>query len=74
DVAGNLGSRIKSPAAGSGAYSNTGKRFRITASKANFGTRVTKSNYSVEVGYGQLSKRIQTMQRSGAKIVSISEV
>ena len=74
DVAGNLGSKIKSPAAGSGAYSNTGKRFRILASKANFGARVTKSNYSVEVGYGQLSKRIQTMQRSGAKIVSISEV
>ena len=74
DVAGNLGGKIKSPAAGSGTYSNTGKRFRIMASKANFGARVTKSNYSVEVGYGQLSKRIQTMQRSGAKIVSVSEV
>ncbi|MEL6228678.1 MAG: phycobilisome rod-core linker polypeptide [Cyanobacteria bacterium J06627_3] len=74
DVAGNLGTKIKSPTKGSGTYSNTGKRFRIVASKANFGTRVTKSNYSVEVGYGQLSNRIQNMQRSGAKIVSISEV
>ncbi|MEM1255951.1 MAG: phycobilisome rod-core linker polypeptide [Cyanobacteria bacterium P01_H01_bin.21] len=74
DVAGNRGTKIKAPARGSGAYSNTGKRFRIVASKANFGTRVTKSNYSVEVGYGQLSNRIQNMQRSGAKIVSISEV
>lgn len=74
DVAGNRGTKIKSPATGSGAYSNTGKRFRIVASKANFGNRVTKSNYSVEVGYNQLSNRIQNMQRSGAKIVSISEV
>ncbi|EKV01045.1 Phycobilisome Linker polypeptide,phycobilisome-associated family protein [Leptolyngbya sp. PCC 7375] len=74
DVAGNLGTKIKSPATGSGAYSNTGKRFRIVASKANFGSRVTKSNYSVEVGFSQLSNRIQNMQRSGAKIVSISEV
>ena len=75
DVANNLGTKIKTPAkGGSGTYSNTGKRFRIVASKANFGSRVTKSNYSVEVGYGQLSKRIQNMQRSGTKIVSISEV
>ncbi|MEM6256453.1 MAG: phycobilisome rod-core linker polypeptide [Cyanobacteria bacterium P01_D01_bin.156] len=74
DVASNLGTKIKSPATGSGAYSNTGKRFRIVASKANFGNRVTKSNYSVEVGYAQLSNRIQNMQRSGTKIVSISEV
>lgn len=73
DVAGNLGTKIKSPVTGSGAYSNTGKRFRIVASKANFGSRVTKSNYSVEVGYAQLSNRIQNMQRSGATIVSISE-
>ena len=73
DVAGNLGTKIKSPVTGSGAYSNTGKRFRIVASKANFGNRVTKSNYSVEVGYPQLSQRIQNMQRSGAKIVSITE-
>ena len=74
DIAGNLGTKIKAPTSGSGAYSNTGKRFRITVSKANFGSRVTKSNYSVEVGFAQLSKRIQTVQRSGAKIVSISEI
>lgn len=74
DIAGNLGTKIKSQASGSGAYSNTGKRFRITVSKANFGSRVTKSNYSVEVGYGQLSQRIKNVQRSGAKIVSISEI
>lgn len=74
DVAGNLGTKIKSPATGSGAYSNTGKRFRIVATKANFGSRVTKSNYSVEIGYAQLSNRIQNIQRSGAKIVSISEI
>ena len=74
DVGGNLGTKIKLPATGSGTYSNTGKRFRIVATKANFGARVTKSNYSVEVGYSQLSQRIQNMHRSGAKIVSISEI
>lgn len=74
DVGGNRGTKIKAPAAASGAYSNTGKRFRVVASRASYGPRVTNSNYSVQVGYAQLSQRIQTMQRSGAKIVSISEV
>lgn len=74
DIAGNLGTKIKSRVTGSGAYSNTGKRFRISVSKANFGSRVTKSNYSVLVGFSQLSDRIKVIQRSGAKITGISEL
>ncbi|MEO1403439.1 MAG: phycobilisome rod-core linker polypeptide [Cyanobacteria bacterium J06635_1] len=74
DVAGNLPTKIKTPAAGSGSYSNTGKRFRIAVSKGNFGPRVTQSNYSVEVGFAQLSNKIKNIQRSGAKITNITEV
>jgi phycoerythrin-associated linker protein len=73
DVAGNLPTKIQTPAAGSGTYSNTGKRFRIAVTKGNFGPRVTQSNYSVEVGFAQLSNKIQNIQRSGAKILSITE-
>lgn len=74
DVAGNLGTKIKSPVTTSGTYTNTRKRFRISVTKASFGSRVTQSNYSVEVGYAQLSKRIQTIQKSGAKILNIAEI
>lgn len=74
DVAGNRATKIKTPAAGSGSYSNTGKRFRIAVTKGNFGPRVTQSNYSVEAGFAQLSNKIQNIQRSGAQIVSISEI
>jgi phycoerythrin-associated linker protein len=73
DVAGNLPTKIASPSSGSGAYSNTGKRFRITISKVG-GARVTRSQSTVEVDYSSLSQRIQSIQKSGGKILSISEV
>jgi phycoerythrin-associated linker protein len=74
DLGGNLPTKIVSPAAGSGAYSNNGKRFRISITKSNFGARVTQSNTTFEVGYNQLSQKIQNVQKSGGKILSISEV
>lgn len=74
DVAGNLPTKIVSPARGSGAYSNTGKRFRITIAKANYGPRVTQSTTTFEVGYSQLSKKIQNIQKTGGKILKIAEV
>jgi phycoerythrin-associated linker protein len=43
-------------------------------SKANFGTRVTKSTASFEVSYAQLSKNIQNIQKSGGKILSVTEI
>ena len=74
DLAGNLATAISAPASGSGAYSNPGKRFRVSITKANFGPRVAKSNFTFEVGFSQLSQKIQTIQRSGGKILSIQEV
>ena len=75
DLAGNRATAIKSPArGGSGAYANTGKRFRIAITKANFGARVTKSAATFEVNYSQLSQKIQNIQKTGGKILSITEV
>lgn len=73
DVAANLGTKIKAAASGSGAYSNTGKRFRILAVKGA-GARMKVSNVTYEVGYSQLSQNIQYINKSGGKILSITEV
>jgi phycoerythrin-associated linker protein len=74
DIGGNLSTKIVTPARGSGAVSNTGKRFRISASKANYGPRVTQSAIAFDVNYSQLSQRIQNIQKTGGKILSITEV
>ncbi|MEA5568720.1 phycobilisome rod-core linker polypeptide [Anabaena sp. UHCC 0399] len=74
DIGGNLPTKIVSPSIGSGASSNTGKRFRVSISKANFGLRVTKSMATFEVGYNQLSQKIQNIQKTGGKILSITEI
>ena len=74
DIAGNLATAIKAPVRGSGAYANTGKRFSISVSKANFGPRVTQSCVAFEVNYAQLSQKIKNIQKTGGKILSISEV
>jgi phycoerythrin-associated linker protein len=74
DLGGNRPTKIVSPATGSGAYSNTGKRFRVAISKSSFGPRVTQSVTTFEVGYSQLSQKIQNIQKSGGKILSITEV
>jgi phycoerythrin-associated linker protein len=75
DIAGNRATAIKPPArGGSGAYANTGKRFRIAINKANFGDRVTQSAATFEVNYSQLSQKIKNIQKTGGKILSITEV
>lgn len=74
DVAANRPTKITAPASGSGTYSNTGKRFRITVAKASFGPRVTQSNVTFEVGYDQMSQKIQNIHKTGGKILSITEV
>ncbi|MEG3898504.1 MULTISPECIES: hypothetical protein [unclassified Microcoleus] len=50
DVAANCGTKIKASASGSGAYSNTDKRFRISALKGR-GARMKVSNVTYEMGY-----------------------
>ncbi len=74
DVASNKASRIVAPAKGSGNASNTGKRFRITTQKAGCGTNYRRSNLTYEVGYSQLTQKIQNIHKLGGKILSITEV
>ncbi len=73
DVASNLPTKITFPAGGSGSYSNTGKRFRITAVKGKSNSRMTRSTTTFEVSYEQLSQNIQNIHKSGGKILSITE-
>lgn len=74
DIGGNLPTRIVSPSNLSGTYSNTGKRFRVVVTKASHGPRVTQSKATFEVGYSQLSQKIQNIHKTGGKILSITEV
>lgn len=74
DVAANLPTKITAPVSRAGAYTNTRKRFRITVSQASYGPRVPRSTLTVEVGYNQLSAKIQNFQRAGGKILSVSQV
>jgi phycoerythrin-associated linker protein len=74
DLGSNLPTKVVSPQRSSGTYSNTGKRFRIVASKSSAGPRVTRSAITFSVDYSQLSRQIQAVQKSGGKILSITEV
>jgi phycoerythrin-associated linker protein len=42
--------------------------------KASYGARVTQSNTTFEVGYAQLSQKIQNIQKTGGKILQVAEV
>lgn len=74
DLGSNLPTKIVAPARASGAYSNTGKRFRVSVAKASYGRRVTQSTATFEVAYAQLSQNIQNIQKTGGKILSITSV
>jgi len=74
DIGGNLPTKIVAPIGGSGAANNTAKRFRIVVSGASYGPRVTQSTTTFEVGYNQLSQKIKNIQKTGGKILSITEV
>jgi phycoerythrin-associated linker protein len=74
DIAGNLPTPITFPASVAAPYTNRAKNFRITIVRANYGSRVTKSAATLDVGYAQLSKNIQNIQKSGGKILSITEI
>ncbi|MEM6353179.1 MAG: phycobilisome rod-core linker polypeptide [Cyanobacteria bacterium P01_D01_bin.14] len=75
DLAANLPTKIQSPrGVGFGKASRDG-RFRIQVTRANLGGRRTpRSNATYEVDYSQLSNKVQSIQRSGGKIVNISAV
>ncbi len=56
-----------------GSSGSTAKRFRIVTTKAG-GKNIRMSNMTYEVGYAQMSAKIQTIQKMNGKILSITEV
>ena len=75
DLAGNKPTAIKFPKNSStGTPGSNKKRFRIQATKASIGSLNRTSNQTYEVNYDQLNAKIKNLHRTGAKIVSISEV
>ncbi|MEM6501381.1 MAG: phycobilisome rod-core linker polypeptide [Cyanobacteria bacterium P01_C01_bin.89] len=73
DLAANLPTKITATTGSAGTLANTGKRFRIKVSKGGVTPVSRLSSRTYEVNYQQLSQRIQSLQRAGATIVSISE-
>ncbi|NES76006.1 MULTISPECIES: phycobilisome rod-core linker polypeptide [Okeania] len=75
-VAANLPTPIKPLAIGNGAsYGNTEKRFTIAFSTSRSPARLGKlSRQECVVNYSQMSKILQNIQKTGGKIISISEV
>ena len=74
-IASNLPTKISSPAKGSGAYDNTGKRFRIIASTNTNIARLNRvSTREYLTSYDQMTQTMQTILRAGSKVVSVTEV
>jgi hypothetical protein len=73
-IASNLPQKIKVAAASRGASSPTNKRFRIAVTKGGVTPVAKQSNATYEVGYAQLSQKIQNIQKTGGKILSITEL
>jgi len=73
-VAGNQSQKINlSGSQSSGTYNNTGKRFRILVTKAT-GSNARRGNTTYDITYAQMSRNIQTIQKTGGKILSITEI
>ncbi|NET13849.1 MAG: photosystem I reaction center subunit XII, partial [Okeania sp. SIO1H6] len=58
----------------SGPYSNTVKRFQILVTKTGIGPTVKLSKTTYTVSYEQLTSKINSIQRTGGKILKITEV
>ncbi|MCL2931237.1 MAG: phycobilisome rod-core linker polypeptide [Trichodesmium sp. MAG_R03] len=74
DLAANLGTKIKKPISVSGPYNNRIKRFQISVTKTGIGPVVKQSATTYTVSYEQLSAKINSIQRTGGKILKITEV
>lgn len=74
-VASNLAQKIKVTTSGvGGAYTNTAKKFEINVTKSGVNPMVKQGKMTYIVGYEQLSQKIKNIQKTGGKIISISEV
>ena len=75
DLAANKPTPVKLPKKGGGGTpGSNNKRFRIKATKASIGSLNRLSNQTYEVNYEQLNAKIKNLHRTGAKILSITEV
>lgn len=72
-IAANLPQKIKVAFAPCNASSPTNKRFRIAVVKGGVTPIAKRSNTTYQVGYAQLSQTIQNIQKTGGKILSITE-
>jgi hypothetical protein len=73
-LAANLPQKVKVASSRGGASGTTNKRFCIAVAKAGVTPIAKQSNATYEVGYAQLSKKIQNIQKTGGKILSITEL
>ncbi|MEL6495637.1 MAG: phycobilisome rod-core linker polypeptide [Cyanobacteria bacterium J06623_7] len=75
DLAANRPTAITFPKKGAnGTPGVNNKRFRVQATKASIGSLNRVSNQTFEVNYEQLNAKIKNLHRTGAKILSITEV
>jgi hypothetical protein len=74
DLAANLPTPIIAPTAGGGTPGSNNKRFRVKATNASMGSLNRVSNQTYEVSYDQLNAKIKNLHRTGARILSITEV
>jgi hypothetical protein len=73
-VAGNKSPKINLfGSASSGLYDNTSKCFRIEVTKTG-GSKARTGNTTYDITYAQMSRKIQMIQKTGGKIISITEV
>ncbi|MDJ0901864.1 MAG: phycobilisome rod-core linker polypeptide [Xenococcus sp. MO_188.B8] len=75
-IAANTATAIKPPATGNGAnYGNTGKKFQVTFSSSKGAARLNKlSRQTSIVSYNQLSRKVQSIHKSGGTILKITEL
>ena len=75
DLASNKPTPIVFPKdSGGGTPGVNNKRYRIKATKASIGSLNRFSNQTYNVDYEQLNAKIKSLHRTGAKIVSITEI
>jgi phycoerythrin-associated linker protein len=73
-LAGNSATKISGPRSGSGSPSSLGKRFRIQVATPGSGSRYRQANVTYDVNYSQLTNQVQSIQRRGGRILSVTEV
>ncbi|MEM1168571.1 MAG: phycobilisome rod-core linker polypeptide [Cyanobacteria bacterium P01_H01_bin.35] len=74
DLAANMGTKITEPVSVAAPYNNRIKRFEISVTKTGIGPVVKRSATTYTVSYEQLTAKINSIQKTGGKILKITEV